>query len=74
MRTPVIPLQDRPWLTRADAAALARVSLRTIAGACLAGDLPEYRGAGDRVGRIKRTDLDRWREGTGPVNCGYRAD
>lgn len=61
---PHIPIQDRPWLTRAEAASLARVHQRTIDAACRSGLLIEHKGMGEKSGRIKRADLDTWIAGT----------
>jgi hypothetical protein len=60
--TPKVALLEMPWLTRRDAAAVARVNVNIIGAAIRAGALVEYRGAGKQSGRIKRADLDAWIE------------
>lgn len=57
-----VPIQDRPWLTRTEAAAIARVHVKTIYAACNSGALPEHKGIGKHSGRIRRSDLDAWIE------------
>lgn len=66
-RPPEIPLLALPWLTRLEAAAIARVNVDKVGAAVRSGDLIEYRGAGDRCGRIKRADLDAWIESESSV-------
>ena len=61
-RAPNIPLLELPWLTRLEAAAIARVNVNIIGVAVRSGQLVEYRGAGRQSGRIKRSDLDGWIE------------
>ena len=52
--------ESSPWMTRADVAAYARLSVPTISRAIRAGRLRAYRIAGGRAIRLHRDDLDRW--------------
>ena len=49
-----------PWMTRADAATYARVSVASISRAIRAGRLRAYRIAGGRAVRLHRDDVDAW--------------
>ena len=48
------------WMTRADAARYARLSVASISRAIRTGRLRAYRIAGGRAIRLHRDDLDRW--------------
>ena len=52
--------ESSPWMTRADVAAYARLSVPTISRAIRAGRLRAYRIAGGRAVRLHRMDVDGW--------------
>jgi excisionase family DNA binding protein len=59
-RQPPHEPRPSPWMTRADAATYARVSVASISRAIRAGRLRAYRIAGGRAVRLHRDDVDAW--------------
>ena len=49
-----------PWMTRADAARYARLSVASISRAIRTGRLRAYRIAAGRAVRLHRMDVDGW--------------
>ena len=63
-RQPPHEPRPSPWMTRADAATYARVSVASIARAYRNGRLEAHRVAGGRAIRLHRDAVDAWLRST----------